>query len=159
MDVDVATIAVGTPARAMFEADFSKDVATMLSIEVWRIVINSIRAGSAVVDFSIRADSSGTPISTAKVTTSFNRPGIAIAGAKTTTAVTAASVTAVVVPKAPMSVPVTGMCTGNTDKSKDVICPMYSSLVAKKSGKASLLTVQPGFLVVHLINAVSQART
>jgi hypothetical protein len=101
LDVDVATIAVGTPARAKFEADFSKDVARGLQINPSRIIINSIRAGSAVVIFSIRPEINGTPISTATITTFFSAPGIAIAGARTTAAVTAASVTAEVVLKPP----------------------------------------------------------
>jgi hypothetical protein len=103
LDVDIVTITVGTPARVKFEADFSRDVAARLSIEAQRIVINSIAPGSIVVDFSIRPDSSGTPVPTAAITTAFSTPGIAIAGAQTTSAITAASVAAELVLKPPSS--------------------------------------------------------
>jgi hypothetical protein len=124
LDVAIATIAAGTPARTKFEADFTTAVAAKLNIEAKRVTINSIKAGSVIVDFSIKPDASGKPIAATAITSAFNSPGMSIAGAKTTAAVTAASLTA-----APL---VTGVCTGNTVAAEDVTCP--SGHKAKASG-------------------------
>ena len=85
--LDIATIPVGSAARASFVESFASDVGTRLGVSASRIVVNSIASGSVIVDFSILPDSSGHEISLSVVSTAFSAGGVAIAGSTTTTAV------------------------------------------------------------------------
>ena len=51
--VDIATIAAGTPARLSFERTFKSDVARVASVQVRRIIVDAVSAGSIVVQFHI----------------------------------------------------------------------------------------------------------
>merc|ERR1711904_404761 len=93
--------AAGSASRIKFEADFSKDVAAKLQITVDRVVVNSITAGSVVVDFSIRPDKIGAPMAVTAVTTVFSAPGVAIAGTTTSTPVLTAFVVNAQAPQPP----------------------------------------------------------
>jgi hypothetical protein len=109
LTIDVATIPAGSPARANFEAAFSKDVAGVLNITADRIKVTDIvdvgrrrlsssgtgrrqLGSSAKVEYMVLPDASGAPIAATSITTAFAAPGVAIGGTTTTAAVTAADV-------------------------------------------------------------------
>lgn len=106
LNIDLHTIGgEGTESRIKFEADFARDVASALGIVASRIIVNSIVAGSVVVDFSIRPDSAGAPISTAVITGAFGQAGVAIAGTTTAAGISALSISSEVVTKPPPPTP------------------------------------------------------
>eukprot|EP01052_Picozoa_sp_SAG31_P010946 SAG31_NODE_609_length_13567_cov_18.101574_13_plen_737_part_00 len=67
MDVDIATIAPGTSARAEFEDDFRADVADALSVGIDRVTVLFVSSGSVVVEFAVAPSSNGVSVATAAV--------------------------------------------------------------------------------------------
>jgi hypothetical protein len=53
LSMQLSTIPVGSSARATFETSFKADVSQMLNISATRVTVNSITAGSVVVEFSV----------------------------------------------------------------------------------------------------------
>eukprot|EP01046_Picozoa_sp_COSAG06_P033744 COSAG06_NODE_3470_length_5297_cov_18.285879_2_plen_359_part_00 len=87
--IDFASLETGTPERVAFESRFQEDVAVALGhIDVNRVRIKSIRAGSTVVVFLVLPSYNGTPMATTVVTEAFSSDGILIAGSATTSGVT-----------------------------------------------------------------------
>jgi uncharacterized protein (DUF1800 family) len=91
---DVSAIPKGSAARTTFEKAFKRDMAKLLGgISLGRIGIVGIAAGSIIVTFTVAPDGNGAALSVSAITAAFNVPGVSVAGAKTTKAVTAASIT------------------------------------------------------------------
>ena len=110
LPVAIEEIAEGTPEREAFETSFRSDVAGHLGVDASRIVINSIQAGSVVVDFHVLPDEYGTPIS-ASVVSSALIVGVTVAGHTLAEGV-ADVVTAPVDPRASAVLPVEVIITG-----------------------------------------------
>jgi hypothetical protein len=112
LDINVETIAAGTPQRAIFETNFKRDLSLKLGgIDTARIIIVEVKAASAMVAFEILPDPSSNivcvcsldallkeqmadhcdscmrRISSTVIENAFKEPGVSIAGATTTTAV------------------------------------------------------------------------
>ena len=51
LPVAIDTIPEGTPEREAFESSFKDDIGAHLGVDSARIVINSVSAGSVLVDF------------------------------------------------------------------------------------------------------------
>ena len=84
LNVDVASIPEGSPARAAFEKSFASDVASKLGgIDASRVVITGVKSGSAIVAFTVLPDPSGAPLDVSKLKTALTT-GAAIAGATLT---------------------------------------------------------------------------
>jgi hypothetical protein len=65
IDVDIETIAAGSDARESFVQAFSLDMASLLGVDVSRIVVESIHSGSVLLTFVVFPDSDGTAVDSA----------------------------------------------------------------------------------------------
>ena len=81
LDVDVASIGVGTAARADFEAAFILDLSALLQIETERIRTVGITAGSAIVGFSVSPAADGTALGVEELEQAFSSGQVRLAGA------------------------------------------------------------------------------
>ena len=81
LDMDFASIAVGTPERIDFEDSFRADVAAALGINADRVLLLSIVDGSVVVTFAVNPSPAGVAIAAAELDYAFSATGLSIAGA------------------------------------------------------------------------------
>ena len=74
LDGEVATVAgdAGTTERATFEANFMLDVSILLGVAKKQITVNSITAGSTLVEFSAAPSDSGVPVAASAVEQAFS---------------------------------------------------------------------------------------
>jgi hypothetical protein len=81
LDLDLASIALGSVARVEFESRFRLDVAYLLgNISSARVLIDAISAGSVVVDFSVLPDSAGRALDPDVLLAAFAAGGVPVAG-------------------------------------------------------------------------------
>jgi hypothetical protein len=83
LDKDIATIALGSAARATFEAAFASDVSWRLStastrIPASRVLVLAVRAASVAVEFAVLADDAGAAVQPSALAAALN--GATIAG-------------------------------------------------------------------------------
>jgi hypothetical protein len=83
----------GTGARKAFEAAFTTDLARLIHVDASRVKITSITAGSVVVRFVVLPDLSGKALAPSSLTNAFKAKGVAIGGAKSTSAITSSDTT------------------------------------------------------------------
>jgi hypothetical protein len=95
LDADFDTIGSDTSAESYitFVSSFTSDVAALFSVSEDNITVNSLVAGSVVVDFTISTDESIASVSATDVVAVFSSTGVSIAGARTTTTIAAEDVT------------------------------------------------------------------
>jgi hypothetical protein len=80
VEVDIATIAEGSDARATFEAGFSEDVSQLLTnasatnVTADRVRVESIESGSVVVTFAVLPADDGSFVPTSALATAFESP-------------------------------------------------------------------------------------
>lgn len=88
LNMDLNSIPPKSYERHNFVQKFTKDVAYLVNLsDTSRLVIDSMRSGSLIVDFSIKPHSDGQSFPGKNVFTAFNTSGVVVAGVKTTTAV------------------------------------------------------------------------
>jgi hypothetical protein len=87
LNIDIAQIPEGSVARQTFVAAFEADVATALSIDVARVRVAEIRAGSTEILFIVMPDSNGTALDSSAVVAAFSDAGVSIAGSSTAASV------------------------------------------------------------------------
>ena len=113
--IDLATIYEGSNARRTFEADFKASVVSAMggSTTADDVTINSIAAGSVVVDFHVTVPTATVSAATATFTTNIKNNPAALTVSGAAPAVTAPIVAAVPPPPPPPPPPVT--VTAETD--------------------------------------------
>ena len=72
LPISITAIPAGSAARDTFEANFKADVADLCSVDVGRVRVLSISAGSAVVNFAIAPATSGAPYTTSALLQAFS---------------------------------------------------------------------------------------
>lgn len=112
LPLPLSTIPPNSVARTNFEANFKADLATTVSassgflVTAERVVINSISAGSVIVDFSIVPDSNGVPLQSSSLAAAFSAPvSMGVLGVTTSSIITPAVVTTKQAPVATLSAP------------------------------------------------------
>jgi hypothetical protein len=80
LDIDIDSIAAGTPERAAFEASFRTDVATVLGIAEERVLLLSVASGSVVVTFAVDPSPAGVAIAPAEFDFALGADSLEIAG-------------------------------------------------------------------------------
>jgi hypothetical protein len=83
----------GDATYTVFTLNFKTDIAMLLNVNVDRLRVNSITAGSVIVDFTVLPGSDGEPVATRTITTAFAVPGVVIAGVTTLSAIDHSSIT------------------------------------------------------------------
>lgn len=74
---------VGDATYSVFTLNFKTDVAVLLNVNVDRLRVNSVTAGSVIVDFTVLPGPDGEPVATSSIISAFAAPGVAIAGVTT----------------------------------------------------------------------------
>jgi hypothetical protein len=87
LQISIEQIPPGSPARVTFAANFGTGMAKALGVNKTRISITGIYAGSAIVDFTVLPDASGTAIAPAVITSKFSQSGVSIGGFNTAKAI------------------------------------------------------------------------
>jgi hypothetical protein len=99
LDADFETIGSDpdTDSYRNFVVDFKSDTATLLGVDEAQIVVNSVLAGSVLVDFTVSPDANGRSVTVVALSTAFSAPGVSVAGAMTISTIepSAVAVTAV----------------------------------------------------------------
>jgi hypothetical protein len=84
---------VGDATYTVFTSTFKTDIAMLLNVDVDRLRVNSITAGSVIVDFTVLPSSDGEPVAASTITSAFAAPGVVIAGVMTLSAIDRSSIT------------------------------------------------------------------